>query len=172
MEVSFDTTNFFDEFKFITFDDKTHGFVDYVDRPTAEEKKLVQYKDGKVYIGADYENEVPDNKRGRPAVRLESNYVLNGNQLVVLDLDHMPTTVGEKLPKGCSIWPAFWMTNDSYWPNKGEVDIIEYVNNNQKNAALTLHTIDTCSFSSTPPDSYSGVFKGRNSCEGLSLIHI
>jgi len=30
MEVSFDTTNFFDEFKFITFDDKTHGFVDYV----------------------------------------------------------------------------------------------------------------------------------------------
>ena len=43
----------------------------------------------------------------------------------------------------CSSWPAFWMTGPS-WPNNGEIDIIEGVNDGTLNT-MTLHTNAGCS---------------------------
>ena len=46
------------------------------------------------------------------------------------------------MPTGCGTWPAFWMVGPN-WPNGGEIDILEGVND-QTNNAMTLHTGPDC----------------------------
>ncbi len=66
----------------------------------------------------------------RDSIRIHSLKTYNSG-LFILDVDHVPT--------GCSTWPAFWMNGPDPWPQNGEVDIMESVNNNQQNQ-MTLHT--------------------------------
>jgi len=47
------------------------------------------------------------------------------------------------MPQGCGTWPALWETNESNWPNGGEIDIIEGVNDQGTNQ-VTLHTSPGC----------------------------
>ena len=101
VETVFDAkNNFFDLFTFETFDDPTHGYTDFVNRTVAESMQLAKYTaDGKIYIGADFGN-IASSGRGRKAIRLTSDIVLNGDILIVIDIDHMPTTTGNKAPQG------------------------------------------------------------------------
>lgn len=71
----------------------------------------------------------------RESVRLEGKTAFNRG-LFILDLRHMPA--------GCGIWPAFWLTNEENWPNFGEIDIVEGVNNQTK-AKTAMHTSAMCS---------------------------
>jgi hypothetical protein len=64
------------------------------------------------YCRVDYTNVVGDYDRGRKAIRLNSKTSYNGNHLIVIDLEHMPSSSGY-LPAGCSVWPAFWYANHS-----------------------------------------------------------
>jgi hypothetical protein len=149
------STNFFDGFDFQTFDDPTHGYVDYVDQNTGKNGGLVGYQNNQVYIGVDKTNNVQDWERGRKSIRLSSKRVLNGNNLVIIDLEHMPTTSGlTNKPRGCSLWPAFWTVGPN-WPNSGEIDIIEYVNTDST-VATTLHTNGGCDQGSEWTGSFSG----------------
>ncbi len=155
------SNDFFSYFQFETFDDPTHGYVDYVDYSTAKNYGLVEYRNNQVYIGVDHTNVVQWGERGRKSVRLNSNIVINGNNLVVIDLAHMPSTSGVTgMPQGCSVWPAFW-TCGSNWPNNGEIDLIEYVNTDSV-AATTLHTSDGCDQSSESTSSFSGYWSNTN----------
>lgn len=131
------------------------GYVDYVDMGTAFSENLAQFRGVQVYMGVDRTNVVGDNERGRKSIRISSKKVYNGVNLVVIDLEHMPSSSGA-LPNGCSVWPAFWMVGPD-WPNSGEIDIIEYVNN-QANDLTTLHTSDGCEQSSEDTSLFTGTW--------------
>ncbi|PRP82859.1 endo-1,3(4)-beta-glucanase [Planoprotostelium fungivorum] len=124
--------NFFDQFNFYTGGDPTHGYVQYVDRGTAQNAGLINGDNGRAYIGVDKNNRAGG--AGRQSVRLESKNKFE-NGLMILDLNHMPGSV-------CGTWPAFWSFGDN-WPNTGEIDIIEGVNRQDYNQ-ITLHTSSGC----------------------------
>ncbi|KAG1169352.1 hypothetical protein G6F36_012084 [Rhizopus arrhizus] len=71
---------------------------------------------------------------GRRSVRITSRLSYTNSALVLLDLEHMPV--------GCGTWPAFWMFGPD-WPNNGEIDIIENVNEATANQ-FHLHTKKGC----------------------------
>ncbi|OQD92319.1 hypothetical protein PENSOL_c042G02524 [Penicillium solitum] len=128
--------SFFDRFNFYTDTDPTNGFVNYVDRNTASSNGLINTGNG-VYIGVDHANIAT--KPGRQSIRLESTTTYK-HGLVILDLAHMPSST-------CGSWPAFWMLG-SNWPNNGEIDIIEGVNEQTQNQ-MALHTSNGCTINNT-----------------------
>lgn len=135
---------FFEGFDFFTGQDPTHGFVEYVDRTTAWTEKLIQITNkGQVIMKADDSSVATD--RGRKSVRISSKKIYNSG-LFILDAEHAPT--------GCAVWPAFW-THGPDWPNKGEIDVIEYVNNADANHG-TLHTKQGCKMDQVSLDSFKG----------------
>lgn len=149
-----DESSFFGFFDFETMNDPTNGVVDYIDRESAVDLGLVGSKDGKIYIGADHTSIVPPDARGRKSIRLSSKSKINGTELLILDVSHMPSTNGKILSSGCSVWPAFW-TVGANWPNGGEIDIIEYVNTDSV-TKTTLHTNDGCDESFEDTSTFSG----------------
>ena len=82
-----------------------------------------------------YMSSVPSEGGPRESVRLEGKERYDRG-LFILDLRHMPA--------GCGIWPAWWLTDEANWPDNGEIDIVEGVNN-QTVAKTALHTSDRCS---------------------------
>ncbi|KAI4179146.1 MAG: hypothetical protein L6R41_008008 [Letrouitia leprolyta] len=124
--------NFFNMFDFNTFDDPTHGYVNYVDQGTAASQGLFSVNGGQVTFGVDHTNIASG--RGRNSIRLTSKAQYT-HALVVLDLAHMPGSI-------CGAWPAFWMTGPN-WPSSGEIDIIEGVNTGSQNQ-MTMHTSGGC----------------------------
>ncbi|KAI9847965.1 MAG: hypothetical protein M1837_001482 [Sclerophora amabilis] len=135
--------SFFSGFSFFTGPDPTQGFVQYVDLKTAAISGLVGASNDTVYLGVDRTNPAP---LGRASVRLESKKTFNKG-LFIADIKHMPGGI-------CGTWPAFWMVG-SNWPDDGEIDILEGVNDQAQNA-MTLHTSAGCV--STSPD-HSGMLE-------------
>lgn len=79
--------NFFSLFTFDTENDPTSGYVNYVDRSTAQANNLTSVNDGVVTISSDSTSVASG--RGRNSVRLTSTKQYT-HALVVLDLAHMP----------------------------------------------------------------------------------
>ncbi|KAF5370816.1 hypothetical protein D9758_001861 [Tetrapyrgos nigripes] len=135
-----------------TFDDPTHGRVNYIDKATALASNLTFASDDKFIMRTDSTSFVPSASRGRNSNRIQSPDAF-GNSILVLDVQHMPT--------GCATWPAFWtVSQGGPWPTGGEIDIIEGqfmyflfsfyvtqgfigVNLNTMNLA-SLHTLPQC----------------------------
>ncbi|KAI4112052.1 MAG: hypothetical protein LQ339_000059 [Xanthoria mediterranea] len=138
----YSTERFLDMFNFDTdqFDDPTHGYVNYVDRATADSQDLYNVSNGQVTWGVDHVNIASG--RGRNSIRLTSKAQYT-HGLVILDLAHMPGGA-------CGVWPAFWMTGPN-WPNSGEIDIIEGVNNQVQNQ-MTMHTGPGCTLAGSSYD--------------------
>ena len=133
----FNSTNFFNEFTFFTQPDPTHGFVQYVDRDTANRDGLAGFTQGGVYLGVDY---TKTTTTGRASVRVTSKKSYTKG-LFIADIAHMPA--GTAGSSSCGLWPAFWMFGPN-WPSSGEIDILEGVNSQPANA-ITLHTAAGCS---------------------------
>ncbi|KAF7954401.1 hypothetical protein EAE96_005523 [Botrytis aclada] len=131
-------TNFFDMFDFYTGADPTTGFVSYTSKEVAQNANselgvaLTKVEKGKAYMGVDYVNVVTT---GRPSVRIQSKETYT-HGLIIADLAHMPASI-------CGTLPAFWTVNATNYPQYGEIDILENIN--EKTVSLqTLHTEEGC----------------------------
>lgn len=137
IEETFGGADFFDNFEFNDFNDPTHGFVDYQNRDAAFDSGLAYVNDkGQAVMKADSETVPQPWHRGRRSVRITSwnNY---SKGLFVFDAEHIPASV-------CGSWPAYWSNGTGRrWPATGEIDIIEYVNKDTRNAG-TVHTSPGC----------------------------
>lgn len=80
--------------------DPTKGFVNYVDRPTAESNGLTKVINGKLFLGVDNTSVLETNVQGRMSLRLESKRKWSGG-LLIADIAHMP---GNE----CGVWPALY----------------------------------------------------------------
>ncbi|KAH8110781.1 glycoside hydrolase family 16 protein [Phellopilus nigrolimitatus] len=130
-------TSFFDGFDFFTGADPTNGLVQYVSQDDGKDLAYVQ-SDNTTVMKVDNTATVAAGGNRR-SVRISSKNTYSTG-LFIADIYAMP--------HGCSVWPAYWMVG-SDWPNNGEIDIIEGVNQNQFNQ-YTAHTSDGCTLDKTP----------------------
>lgn len=86
-------------------------------------------------VGPDSE---PNASTGRFSVRVTSKTTYNKG-LFIFDIRHTPY--------GCGTWPALWLTDPSNWPDHGEIDVLESVNQGTNGNQMTLHTSSDCSMS-------------------------
>lgn len=88
---------------------------------------------GYAVLRVDDTNQVVFNDK-RYSVRIESSELYGVGSVFVLDAVHAPF--------GCSVWPAYW-TTALQWPEGGEIDILEGVNQAANNQ-MALHTNKQC----------------------------
>lgn len=69
-------------------------------------------------------------------MRLESKKTYNSG-LFIFDVKHTPYA--------CGAWPALWLTDSANWPDHGEIDVLESINQGTAGNAMTLHTSGSCS---------------------------
>ncbi|RDB18969.1 putative glycosidase C21B10.07 [Hypsizygus marmoreus] len=127
-------TAFLNTFDFQAIADPTHGRVNYVDQATAQSQNLTFASADSFVLRTDFKTRLNPGGPGRNSVRIRSKKVYT-THVAVFNIRHMP--------QGCGTWPAVWETNEPSWPNGGEIDILEGVNDQGPNAA-TLHTNAGC----------------------------
>jgi hypothetical protein len=157
LSTSYQGNNFFDAWDFFTGSDPTNGVVDYVDEQTAQSNGLLEVNSkGNAVMRVETTENVSGN---RQSIRITTQKSFNGG-LVIMDSVHMPT--------GCGTWPAFW-TNGPDWPNGGEIDIVEGVNDYTNNQA-TIHTDVGCTLPSSNSTTLeiSGNVVGGTDCAALT----
>ncbi|KAF5389511.1 hypothetical protein D9757_004195 [Collybiopsis confluens] len=130
---------FLNDFSLQAIADPTHGRVNYVNAATAAKANLTFASSTNFIARADFTTTLSASGPGRNSVRLMSNKQYELGTVLVANLNHMP--------EGCGTWPAFW-TVGANWPNNGEIDIIEGVNNVGNNQG-TLHTSPGCTMPSS-----------------------
>lgn len=116
---------------FYTGTDPTDGFVDYLSLADAESLGIISTSGGQVYQGVDWTHTTPN---GRPSVRTSTKKSYT-HGLFIGDFAHIPDS-------DCGVWPAWWLFGPN-WPNSGEIDIIEGVNQGFTDT-ITLHTAAGC----------------------------
>ncbi|KAK2593220.1 hypothetical protein QQS21_009060 [Conoideocrella luteorostrata] len=133
--------SFFDQFTYRTGYDPAGGFVHYVPKEEAINRNLTYATPNTAVLRVDTKvgpGSNPDASTGRFSVRLESKNTYNSG-LFIFDVKHTPYA--------CGAWPALWLTDSYSWPQHGEIDIMEAVNQGTAGNAMTLHTTGDCSMS-------------------------
>jgi len=126
LETEFSGSNFFDNFHYETFASPTHGFVDY----SGPEAGLTEVlSNGRAQIRVETTQTVDSGYRKSTRLRSKKEFT---EGLFIMDATH--------LPQGCAVWPSWWLVGAD-WPYGGEIDIIEYANTDDQNAAA-LHVGD------------------------------
>ncbi|KAK0211736.1 glycoside hydrolase family 16 protein [Armillaria fumosa] len=146
-------TDFFSGWTFWTTSDPTNGIVDYVDESTGRSNGLVEVNsDGNAIMRVETTGTVSAN---RQSIRITTESAYN-KVLMILDSVHIPT--------GCGAWPAWW-SNGPNWPDGGEIDIVEGINDYTNNQA-TLHTDVGCTLPSINADALNitGTAVGGTNC--------
>ncbi|KAF7970654.1 hypothetical protein HWV62_23350 [Athelia sp. TMB] len=137
-------SQFLSAFSFQAISDPTHGFVTYVTESAAQSAGLISSTSSSFRFGADHTTVLSPTGAGRKSVRIQSNAAYE-THVAVFNVNHMP--------EGCGTWPAIWEVEGSDWPNGGEIDIVEGVNNVGPNQ-ITLHTGPGCSIPASGVSQY------------------
>jgi hypothetical protein len=117
--------------------------------------ELISYPNNKIRI--DLGPPIGDRRK---AIRIQTEKMFNGG-LFIIDVDHIPAENG--------VWPAIWLVGvGKTWPENGEIDIIEGVSNQDRNAS-TLHTKPGCIQSFKPKPDGSADCNYRNAYEGCGV---
>ncbi|KAK0383540.1 hypothetical protein NLU13_9451 [Sarocladium strictum] len=150
--------SFFDKFDYFTGYDPTFGFVHYVPRPQAQQLNLTYATSNSAVLKVDTsvgpESE-PNASTGRFSVRITSQKTYE-NGLFIFDIHHTPF--------GCGTWPALWLTDPSNWPEHGEIDVMEAVNQADDGNMMTLHTSPGCEMDVRRKQIGTAL---QNNCDGL-----
>lgn len=123
---------FFDDWSFMSVEE-THGATQYLQKEQALAEGIISTVGGKAIIRT---GGLGDQNK-RKSVNLHSNYAwpTEKSWLLVLKYDH--------LPYGPGVWPGFWtMNSDQVWPLGGELDILEYANDEANK--VSFHTNKDC----------------------------
>ncbi|KAI1639680.1 concanavalin A-like lectin/glucanase domain-containing protein [Biscogniauxia mediterranea] len=131
-------STFFDNFDYFEGYDPAQGFVHYVPKETAESLNLTYASDSSAVLRVDTSvgnTSSPDASTGRFSVRVESKTQYE-NGLFIFDVKHTPY--------GCGTWPALWLVDAANWPDHGEIDVMEAVNQATDGNQMTLHTTSGC----------------------------
>ncbi|KAF5362963.1 hypothetical protein D9758_007048 [Tetrapyrgos nigripes] len=132
----YEGSTFFDDWDFYgSFDNLTNGDAIFVTSDVAASSKLayVDSTTNRAIIKVDNTSTVPFNEK-RNTVRIASKELYNVGSVWIADMYHVPY--------GCSVWPAFW-SQAPHWPNGGEIDTFEGVNQVTMNQ-MGLHTTEGC----------------------------
>jgi len=133
----YEGAKFFDSFDFFSAADPTHGIVKYLNEADAKSKGLAKIANNVVTLGVDSKTKLQSGQP-RDSTRVSSKKKYNGG-LFLYDV--------QKMPVGCSTWPAVWTVGGN-WPNQGEIDLLEGVNqgpNAKGGNQITMHTGPGCS---------------------------
>jgi hypothetical protein len=127
-------SGFYDSFNFESALDPSHGRVNYLDKTAAQSQNITYASSNTFILQTDSTKVLSPWDAGRSSARMVSEKTYT-THVAVFDIAHMP--------EGCGTWPAIWETSTGPWPDSGEVDIIEGVNNQSPNA-MSLHTGANC----------------------------
>ncbi|KAK6062405.1 endo-beta-glucanase [Seiridium cupressi] len=138
LEDTYSGTDFFDNFDYYEGYDPSSGFVHYVPQARAEQLNLTYASSSTAVLKVDTSvgnTSSPDASTGRFSVRVTSKTQYDSG-LFIFDVKHTPY--------GCGTWPALWLTDTTNWPDNGEIDVMEAVNQATDGNQMTLHTNDGC----------------------------
>lgn len=141
--------DFFSGWDFYGFiDNTTWGNVTFVDQNTANSQKLayVDPTNGHAILRVDNTTNIPPAALvNRPSIKITTQEAFDLGSLIIIDVNH--------LPYGCSVWPAFWTLGANIpWPDSGEIDVIEGINNLPFNQ-MALHSTNGCFQAANPGQS-------------------
>lgn len=151
--------SFFNDFDYFTGYDPTFGHVHYVPQPQAEQLNLTYASPDSAILRVDTSvgpNDEPNASTGRFSVRITSQKTYDSG-LFIFDVLHSPF--------GCGTWPALWLTDPSNWPDHGEIDVMEAVNQAEDGNMMTLHTSDGCAMDVRRKQTGKGLEKNCNALE-------
>ncbi|KAL0562771.1 hypothetical protein V5O48_019308, partial [Marasmius crinis-equi] len=132
---SYSGPTFFDQWDFYgDWDNLTLGDVWWLNSSDSFAQNLAYVNpSGNAILRVDNTSNVPfDQKRNTVRITSKDSYAVGS--LWIIDLRH--------IPYGCSVWPAFW-SKGPLWPDNGEIDIIEGINNMAANQ-MALHSLQGC----------------------------
>ncbi|KAF2729426.1 hypothetical protein EJ04DRAFT_515923 [Polyplosphaeria fusca] len=131
---SYEGRNFFDQFEYFTGDDPTKGAIVYTNASYSDKLNLTQVTWTNTAILRVDTND-KNATSGRRSVRITSKKTYDRG-LFIFDVLHAPY--------GCATWPALWLTDANNWPDNGEIDVIETINNAASGNRVALHTTKGC----------------------------
>ncbi|KIM26095.1 glycoside hydrolase family 16 protein [Serendipita vermifera MAFF 305830] len=132
--------SFLEAFSWQAIPDPTNGRVNYLSQSNSLAKNLTYASDNRLILKADSTTVLSASGPGRASNRIQSKKQFGHNTVLIADINRMPV--------GCGTWPALWTTDVPNWPNFGEIDILEGVNDVSPNS-VSLHTTATCTIPST-----------------------